>query len=188
MICHLGQVIFFLVNQNASGYIRDQCCHLQRDGASLFFLLASAVGSYPKSNKRLYVWLRGLREGGPVEVTMPIYFQRKTFSKLLHCHYFLLLKKRFQHVLDLSFRSMVWDSFCEKIYWASGGSVGSVVTSHTRNTRFENRQRYPWTIFYQLSFGKDLIKRKKEARKCLYLKKLKHFILNWRFYRRADPA
>ena len=33
-ICKFIQVIFCLVNQNASGYIVDQCCHLQRDGSN----------------------------------------------------------------------------------------------------------------------------------------------------------
>ena len=33
--CHFSLVIFSLMNQNASGYILDQCCNLQRDGASL---------------------------------------------------------------------------------------------------------------------------------------------------------
>ena len=31
---------FFLQFQNASGYVRDLCCHLQRDGASLSQLKA----------------------------------------------------------------------------------------------------------------------------------------------------
>ena len=26
---------FYIANQNATGYIRDQCCHLQDDGATL---------------------------------------------------------------------------------------------------------------------------------------------------------
>ena len=33
-MCHFSQAIFFLVNQNASGYIWDQCCHQKSDGAS----------------------------------------------------------------------------------------------------------------------------------------------------------
>ena len=34
-MCHFSQIIFFLVNQNASGYTWGQCCHQQNDGASL---------------------------------------------------------------------------------------------------------------------------------------------------------
>ena len=35
-MCHSSQVNCFLVNKNASGYIWDQCCHLQSVAASLF--------------------------------------------------------------------------------------------------------------------------------------------------------
>ena len=30
-----ASLIFFLANENGTGFIRDQCCHLQGDGASL---------------------------------------------------------------------------------------------------------------------------------------------------------
>ena len=40
-MCHFGLVISFCVNQNASGYIQDQCCRPQRGGASLLEIITT---------------------------------------------------------------------------------------------------------------------------------------------------
>ena len=40
---HFSKVNFFIVNQNAPSYIRDQSCHLQSDEASLFYSTCSRI-------------------------------------------------------------------------------------------------------------------------------------------------
>ena len=53
-MCHFSQVNIFLENQNASGYIREQCCHLKSDGASLSNLRWLSISQHIKTT---WVWI-----------------------------------------------------------------------------------------------------------------------------------
>ena len=52
---------FFLANENRAGYIWDQCCHLQGDGASLLLGLYYRLGSaFCKGSSRNRIWRRNI--------------------------------------------------------------------------------------------------------------------------------